>query len=166
MKDKCSKSLAKAQGHGSMITKTQGVHLVRVRDATVVLRTDGLGTNMVRLVSNKVWPRGRLMMARLRPVVAMRLHAQLSSFQLCNSSNTPSCSEEGHDWDPFANPIRHALSILQLWLEKHLWELAQFKERLQFRRAHQPDKPTFNKLHPRSTTSIARTQRPSKSLPT
>jgi hypothetical protein len=31
MKDKRSKSLAKPQGQGSMITKTQGVHLIRVR---------------------------------------------------------------------------------------------------------------------------------------
>jgi hypothetical protein len=30
------------------------------------------------------------------------------------------------------------LSILQFWPEKHLGELAQFKARLQFRRAHQP----------------------------
>jgi hypothetical protein len=35
------------------------------------------------------------------------------------------------------------LSILQYWPEKHLDELAQFKARLEFRRAHQPDKPTL-----------------------
>jgi hypothetical protein len=58
------------------------------------------------------------------------------------SSNTPSYSEEGHKWNPFANPMRHALSILQFWLEKRLGKLAQFKTRLQFRRAHQPGKPT------------------------
>jgi hypothetical protein len=34
---KCSKSLAKSQGQGSMITKTQGVLLVRVMDTPVVL---------------------------------------------------------------------------------------------------------------------------------
>jgi hypothetical protein len=55
----------------------------------------------------------------------------------------PSCSEEGHEWNYFANLIRHALSISQLWLEKRLGELAQFKARLQFRRAHQPGKPAF-----------------------
>jgi hypothetical protein len=32
---------------------------------------------------------------------------------------------------------------LQNWLEKRLDELAQFKTRLQFRRARQPSKPTF-----------------------
>jgi hypothetical protein len=37
MKDKHSKSLAKPQGQGSMITKTRGVHLVEVRGTPVVL---------------------------------------------------------------------------------------------------------------------------------
>jgi hypothetical protein len=37
MKDKRLKALAKPQGQGSMITKTQGVHLVGVRDTPVVL---------------------------------------------------------------------------------------------------------------------------------
>jgi hypothetical protein len=37
MKDKCSKALAKPQEQGSMITKTQGVHLVGVRDTPVIL---------------------------------------------------------------------------------------------------------------------------------
>jgi hypothetical protein len=32
---------------------------------------------------------------------------------------------------------------LQYWLEKRLDELAQFKIKLQFKRAHQTDKPTF-----------------------
>jgi hypothetical protein len=32
---------------------------------------------------------------------------------------------------------------LQYCLERHLDEPAQFKERLQFRRAHQPGQPTF-----------------------
>jgi hypothetical protein len=73
----------------------------------------------------------------------MRLHTQLSSFWLRISSNTPSCSEESHQWNTFVNPTRHALSILQYLLEKRLDELAQFKARLQFRRAHQPGKPTF-----------------------
>jgi hypothetical protein len=50
--------------------------------------------NMVRLVFKKLWHLGRLIMAKLRLVVAMRLHKQLSSFQLRISSNTPSCSEE------------------------------------------------------------------------
>jgi hypothetical protein len=35
------------------------------------------------------------------------------------------------------------LSILQTWLEKWLDEPAQFKAKLQFRRAHQPGKLTF-----------------------
>jgi hypothetical protein len=43
---------------------------------------------------------------------------------------------------------RHALSILQTWLEKLLHEPAQFKARLQFRRAHQPDKQTFKQASP------------------
>jgi hypothetical protein len=122
--------------------------------------------NMVMLVSNKVSHRGRLMMVRLRLVVATRLHTQLSSSQLRITSNTPSCSEEGYKWNTFANSIRHTLSILQFWLKKRLGKLAQFKVRLQFIRAHQPGKPTFNKLHTRSMASIARTQKSRESLPT
>jgi hypothetical protein len=105
-------------------------------------------------------------MVRLRLVVATRLHTQLFSFWLRISSNKPSCSEEGHKWNPFANLIRRTLSILQIWLEKYLGEPAQFKARLQFKRAHQPGKLTFNKLHPRSTASIARAQKSRESLPT
>jgi hypothetical protein len=41
MKDKRSKSHAKPQGQGSMITKTQGAHLVRVRDTPVILSHKG-----------------------------------------------------------------------------------------------------------------------------
>jgi hypothetical protein len=37
MKDKRSKSLAKPQGQGSMMTKTQGVHSIRVTDTPTVL---------------------------------------------------------------------------------------------------------------------------------
>jgi hypothetical protein len=59
------------------------------------------------------------------------------------SNNTPSCSEEIHEWNTFANSIRRVLSISQYWLEKCLDEPTQSKAILQFRRAHQPDKPTF-----------------------
>jgi hypothetical protein len=55
----------------------------------------------------------------------------------------PSCSEESHEWNTFANLIKNMLSILQPLLEKRLDEPTQFNARLQFRRAHQPDKPTF-----------------------
>jgi hypothetical protein len=82
-------------------------------------------------------------MARARLVVPMRPHTQLSSFQLRISSNTPSYSEESHEWDILASLIRHVLSILQYWLEKRLDEPAQFKATLQFRGTHQPDKLTF-----------------------
>jgi hypothetical protein len=37
MKGKCSKSLVKPQELRSMITKTQGIRLVRVRDTPVIL---------------------------------------------------------------------------------------------------------------------------------
>jgi hypothetical protein len=52
-------------------------------------------------------------MARLELVVATRLYTQLSLFWLHISSNTPSFSEDGHEWNTIANPMRHALSILQ-----------------------------------------------------
>jgi hypothetical protein len=41
------------------------------------------------------------------------------------------------------------LSILQTWLEERLDEPAQFKARLQVRRAHQPDKQTFKQASPK-----------------
>jgi hypothetical protein len=41
------------------------------------------------------------------------------------------------------------LSILQYWLEKRLGEPAQFKARLQFRRAHQLGKLTFKPASPK-----------------
>jgi hypothetical protein len=44
-------------------------------------------------------------MASLGLVVATRLHTQISSFRLYISSNEPSCSEESHEWNNFANPI-------------------------------------------------------------
>jgi hypothetical protein len=69
-------------------------------------------------------------MTMSRLVVATTLHTQLSLFQLCISSNTPSYLEEGHGWNTLANLIRQALSILQFWFEKHLDELTQFKARL------------------------------------
>jgi hypothetical protein len=37
MKDGCTESLVKPQGQESMITKTQGVRLARVRDTPVIL---------------------------------------------------------------------------------------------------------------------------------
>jgi hypothetical protein len=37
---------------------------------------------------------------------------------------------------------------LQTWLEERLDEPAQFKARLQVRRAHQPDKQTFKQASP------------------
>jgi hypothetical protein len=37
MKDGVTESLVKPQGHGSMVTKTQGVCLVKVRDTPIVL---------------------------------------------------------------------------------------------------------------------------------
>jgi hypothetical protein len=40
-------------------------------------------------------------------------------------------------------------SILQNWLEKRLNKLAQFKARLQFRRAHQSGKLTFKQASPK-----------------
>jgi hypothetical protein len=85
---------------------------------------NGLGTNMVILVSIEILHRGRLMMVRLRLVVAMRLHMQLSSSRLRMSSNTPSCSEESREWNQFANPIRHAPSIFNsglrnVWANRH-----------------------------------------------
>jgi hypothetical protein len=50
-----TKSLVKPQGQGSMITNTDRVLLVGIMDIAVVLiTTNELETNMVRLVSKKV----------------------------------------------------------------------------------------------------------------
>jgi hypothetical protein len=101
------------------------------------------------LVSKKVRQHGRLITAKSRLVVATRFHKKLSSLRLHISSNTPSYSEESHEWNTLANPLRHTLSILQTWLERRLDKPTQFKARLQFRRAHQPVKPTFKQASPK-----------------
>jgi hypothetical protein len=50
-----TKSLVKPQGQGSMITNTDRVLLVGIMDIAVILiTTNELETNMVRLVSKKV----------------------------------------------------------------------------------------------------------------
>jgi hypothetical protein len=120
---------------------------------------NGLETNMVILVSNTVWHCGRLIMARLRLVIATRLHRQFPSFWLCISSNTSSCSDESQEWNTLANPISHALSILQHWLEKRLDKPSQFKARF----INQANRP-LDKLHPRSMTSTAWTQKSREKL--
>jgi hypothetical protein len=78
-----------------MVTKTQGVRLVRVWDTPIVLshneRTSDEHGNID--VQEGLTSR-RLITVRLRLLVATRLHKQLFPFQLCISSNVPSCSEE------------------------------------------------------------------------
>jgi hypothetical protein len=140
----CLTKMMKEAFEVTCVTKTHGVCLVRVMDTPVVLsHKDGLGTNMVMLVSNVVSHCDRLITASSRLVVATRLHQKLSSFCLRISSNMSSYSKESIEWNTLANPIRYALSILQYWLEKWLDEPAQFKARLPFRRAHQLGKLTF-----------------------
>jgi hypothetical protein len=107
-----SKSLVEPQGQGSMVTKTQGVCLIRVRDTSIILSRNEWTSDEHGNAGVKVRHHSRLIMIRWGLVIATRLHKQLSSFQLHISSNTSSCSEESHEWNTFANPIRHALSIL------------------------------------------------------
>jgi hypothetical protein len=91
---------------------------VGVMDTPVVLsQNERTRDSMVILVSDNFLQRCRLITVRLRLVVATRLHKQFSSFWLRISSNTSSCSEESHEWNTLANPIRNVLSILQYWLE-------------------------------------------------
>jgi hypothetical protein len=147
-----------------MITKTQGVHLVRVIDT--LSHNDGLETNVVILVSNTVWHHGRLITARSRLVVATRLHKQLSSFRLRISSNMPSCSEENHEWNTLPNlkGMRFLFCIIGLrnvWTNRHNSRQDCNLEEL----INQANR-TSNKLHPRSTTSIALTQKSRESSPT
>jgi hypothetical protein len=54
MKGDCTESLVKPQGQGSVKTKTQGVHLVRVRDTPVILsHNEQIRDEHVMLVSKK-----------------------------------------------------------------------------------------------------------------
>jgi hypothetical protein len=143
------------------------VHLVRARDAPVVLsRNEWTRDERGTLVSKKVWHLGRLISVRLRLVVVMALHNQLSSFRLRISSNMPSCSEENHEWNTLANPKgTHFLfckpSLRNTWTNWHNSRQDYNLEEL----INQTNRP-LNKLHPMSTTSIARTQKSSESSPT
>jgi hypothetical protein len=53
-------------------------------------------------------------MAKLRLVVATRLHTQLFSFQLRISSIMPSCLEEDHEWNPCLSDKAHAFYFANL----------------------------------------------------
>jgi hypothetical protein len=96
-------------------------------------------------------------MARLELVVATKLHKQLSSFRLCISSNTPSCSEESHEWNILAKPKgMHFLfcntGLRNAYTNQHnLGQHCNLEELI-----NQANRP-LNKLHPRSTTSNAQT---------
>jgi hypothetical protein len=122
--------------------------------------------NMVTLVSNMVWRRGRLIMARLELVVATKLHKQLSSFWLRILSNTPSCSEESHEWNILAKPkgMRFLFCNTGLkndWTNRHNSRQDCNLEEL-INQANQP----LNQLHPRSIASVVQTQKSRESLPT
>jgi hypothetical protein len=121
---------------------------------------------MATLVSNTVWHCGRLIKARSRLVVATRSHTQLSSFWFRISSNTPSCSKESHEWNTFANPKGTCFpfckpGLRNSWTNGHSTRLDRNLEEL----INQINRPS-NKLHPRSTTMIAWTQKSRGSLPT
>jgi hypothetical protein len=105
-------------------------------------------------------------MPRLRLVVAMTLHKQLSSFWLRISSNTPSCSEESHEWNTSANSKGTRFlfckpGLRNAWTNRHNSRQDCNLEEL----INQTDGP-LNKLHPMSTTLIARTQKSCESSPT
>jgi hypothetical protein len=73
----------------------------------------------------------------MRHVVAMRLQAQYHSFWLHTSSDTPSnLMNDAHG--SFANSDEEmCFPSYNFYLKRLLGELAQFKTRLQFGRAHQ-----------------------------
>jgi hypothetical protein len=115
--------------------------------------------NMVMLVSKKIRHHSRLITARLRLVVATRLHKQLFSFWLRILSNTLSYSEESHEWNTLANSKGiHFLfcntNLRNAWVNRHNSRQDCNLEEL----INQANRPS-NKLHPRSTTSITRTQK-------
>jgi hypothetical protein len=105
-------------------------------------------------------------MVKLRLVVATRTHAQLSSFWLRMSSNTPSGSEESHEWNTLSNLksmrfLFRNIGLRNAWMNRHnLRQDCNLEELIN--EINQP----LNKLHPRSTTSIVWTQKSRKSLPT
>jgi hypothetical protein len=93
----------------------------------------------------KAWRSAKLR-DRMRLVVAKRLQVQHHSFRLRTSSNTPfvPMSDAHGSFANFDEEIR--FPSCNFYLKKHLDELAQFKTRLQFGRAHQPIKtnPRFS----------------------
>jgi hypothetical protein len=143
------------------------VHLVRARDAPVILsRNEWTRDERSTLLSKKVWHLGWLITVRLRLVVAMTLYKQLSSFQLRISSNTPSCSEENHELNTLANPkgtrfLFCKSGLRNTWTNRHNSSQDCNLEEL----INQTNRPS-NKLHPTSTTSIARTQKSRESSST
>jgi hypothetical protein len=82
------------------------------------------------------------------------------------SSNMPSCSEESHEWNTLANRkgmhfLFRNIGLRNTWMNQHNPRQDYNLEEL----INQTNQP-LNKLHPRSTASIARTQKSRESLPT
>jgi hypothetical protein len=122
-------------------------------------------TNMVTLVSNTVWHHGRLIMARLKLVVATKLHKQHYSFRLRISSNMSSCSEESHEWNILAKPkgmrfLFCSTGLRNAWTNRHnSGQHCNLEELI-----NQANRP-LNKLHPRRMASNARMQKSRESSP-
>jgi hypothetical protein len=122
--------------------------------------------NMVTLVSNTVLRRGGLIMARLELVVATKLHKQLSSFQLRILSNTPSYSEESHEWNILAKPKGMCFLFCNTGLRNALANRHNSRQDCNLEELINQANSPLNQLHPRSTTLIAWTQKSRESLPT
>jgi hypothetical protein len=104
-------------------------------------------------------------MARLELVAVTKLHKQFSSFWLRISSNTPSYSEESHEWNILAKPkgmrfLFCNVGLRNAWMNQHNsrqhWNLEEL-----INHANRP----LNKLHPRSMTSNAWTQKSRENSP-
>jgi hypothetical protein len=105
-------------------------------------------------------------MARLELVVATKLHKQLSSFQLRILSNTPSYSDESHEWNILAKPKGMRFLFCNTGLRNALANRHNSRQDCNLEELINQANSPLNQLHPRSTTLIAWTQKSRESLPT
>jgi hypothetical protein len=98
-----------------MIDVNQGVHMFGVNDVESLIRNvkQGFETNKERRTFTKS-ERSNKLRVRIRLVVAMRLQAQHTSFQLRTSSNTPSVPMNDAQGSFYRFRKGNALSMLQI----------------------------------------------------
>jgi hypothetical protein len=89
----------------------------------------------------------------------MRLHKQLSSFRLRILSNTPSYLEESHEWNTIVNPTGTGFLFCKSGLRNAWTNRYNSRQDCNLEELISQINQPSNKLHPRCTTLIARTQK-------